>query len=36
MSMKIISANGVSNIEEMTAEELLGLQVEMMKEWGKK
>ena len=35
MSFKIISANGVSDIEDMSAEELLGLQVEMMKEWNK-
>jgi hypothetical protein len=35
MGMKIISANGVSDIEEMSSEELLGLQVEMMKEWKK-
>ena len=35
MGIQIISANGVSDIEEMSAEELLGLQVEMMKEWNK-
>lgn len=35
MSMKIISANGVVDIEDMSAEELLGVQVEMMKEWNK-
>jgi hypothetical protein len=36
MSFKIISANGVSDIEEMSSEELLGLQVALMAEWGTK
>ena len=35
MGMQIISANGVVDIEDMNAEELLGLQVVMMKEWNK-
>ena len=29
--MKVITENGVIDIEDMTAEELLGLQVELMK-----
>lgn len=35
MGIQIISANGSRDIETMSAEELLGLQVEMIKEWGK-
>jgi len=35
MGIQIISANGSKDIEEMSSEELLGLQVEMMKEWNK-
>ncbi len=35
MGIQIISANGSKDIEAMSAEELLGLQVEMMKEWNK-
>jgi hypothetical protein len=35
MGIQIISANGSKDIEEMSAEELLGLQVEMMTQWNK-
>jgi hypothetical protein len=35
MGIQIISVNGSKDIEEMSAEELLGLQVEMMNQWNK-